>query len=217
MSIFSTVRVVICIVGTGISLVQKSSCGVLEQIPENVPVGIAHPRNLEYDVFQARRFERARIRNPEGLDRVFMAIHRGACLPTAAQTAIAVSGACAGTYLYCVGKAYKDGATFQDAWVVGGVDFAYNKLPVVKDVAVATVSSFSMENLVRASNMTAEDGREGEVVVFALTTFASRVIRPTEDRPKRVPRTRSKRFSILREHDGNFYKSLVAQRFFEYD
>ena len=88
---------------------------------------------------------------------------------------------------------------------------------MVKDVAVATVSSFSMENLVRASNMTAEDGREGEVVVFALTTFASRVIRPTEDRPKRVPRTRSKRFSILREHDGDFYKSLVAQRFFEYD
>ena len=43
----------------------------------------------------------------------------------------------------------------------GGYGFWYNKLPVVKDAAVATVSTFSIENLVRSSNVTAEDGREG--------------------------------------------------------
>ena len=216
MSIFSNVRVVICIVGTGISLIQNSYCGMLQNVPEDMPIEIAHPGDIAREAFQARRFERARIRNPGCIDRLFRAINRGACIPTPAQAAVGVSGACVGTYLYCVGKAYKDGATFQDAWVVGGVDFAYNKLPMVKDVAVATVSSFSMENLVRASNLTAEDGREGEVVVFALTAFTSRMIRPTEATPKGVPRKRSKRVSVLQENDGYFYKDLFAERFCEF-
>ena len=84
---------------------------------------------------------------------------------------------------------------------------------MVKDAAVATVSSFSMENLVRASNMTAEDGREGEVVVFALTTFASLMIRPSEALPKRVP---SKGCPFLQEKNGHFYKNPFAERFCEF-
>ena len=75
------------------------------------------------------------------------------------------------------------------------------------DAAVATASTFSIKNLVRGSNVTAEDGREGKVIIFALTTFASRVIRPTEATPKRVPRkgtpftNNSKRCSVQTYRD----------------
>ena len=50
--------------------------------------------------------------------------------------------------------------------VVGGADFCYNKILALKDAAVATASSFSMKNLVRGSYVTAEDGQEGEVIIW---------------------------------------------------
>ena len=103
---------------SGVSLIQRCYSGVLEELPEELAVEIAHPRAIARDALRAKRFEEARIRNPRCIDKLFMAINRGACIPTPAQAAVGVSVACVSTYGYCSVKAYGEGAGFQEAFVV---------------------------------------------------------------------------------------------------
>ena len=115
------VRFLVTLVISSASLMRRCYLGVLEDLPEGVAVELGDPRAIARAALIAKRYEEARIRNPQCADKLIMLINRGACHPTEAQTAVGVSVACVGTYGYCVFKAYGEGAGFQEALVTGGV------------------------------------------------------------------------------------------------
>ena len=113
-------RVIVTLVISNASLIRRCYLGVLEDLPEGVVVELGDPRAIARAALIAKRYEEARIRNPSCADKLLRLINRGACLPTAAQTAVCVSVGCVGTYGYRVFQAYGEGAGFQEALVTGG-------------------------------------------------------------------------------------------------
>ena len=201
------------LVNSSASLIRNIRLEMLPDIPENVPIYVNPQAARAAEL--AKRIEQARLDNLRCVDQVRLFIaNRGKGI----ATLVCFTVGSVGSYGVCVWKALGEGEKFPQAFFVGAQIFYTQKLPVLRGVALVTMT-VSIEKLVHGATVTAESGQEGEVVVFAYVpavctiAFVSLVRRSSETPNQPL---RSAGCAGLQEENIEFYKDIFPQRFYEF-